>query len=94
MTVRDLKGFVHEVEVRHYLNLGLSIVVDDMGKPIAAKSYGIFSPPASDNDAEQERYEERVTEWCNEVESDLELLSIAHFNELLIKSTSRKGGPQ
>lgn len=84
MKVTDRMGFVHEIQIKHDPDIGLSRAFhDDM--MIASREYGSMREPLSDNEREWERYEELFGEWSDAAKVDLSIACKFHFDKKLPK---------
>lgn len=79
IVVSDRRDFRYEVEIKFFQHQGFAMAYYK-GQPIADVTYSKLLPPASDNDAEWESYEERLMEWQSDAEIDLIPKCKEHFN--------------
>lgn len=82
--ITDKHGFHYNVIVKHDPNIGVSIAYHDDIR-IASREYGrCCRPPVnSDDDQEWEEYEQRLHEFADEIESDLNSACTDYFNKQL-----------
>lgn len=77
--VTDKHGFHYEVTLQHQPHHGFSSAVYG-GSIIAQVELGRILSPTSDNDHEWEQYEERLSEWTDEIKVNIIPKCEEYFN--------------
>jgi hypothetical protein len=84
LRVTDKKGFVPEIEIKYKPNLGFAIAYHK-GTIIASVELGKIREPMSDDEREWEMYEERLSEWVDEIKTNLIPMCVKYFNNQYTK---------
>lgn len=79
--IQDEKGFQYEVQIEHTPHFGFSTAYY-YGAIIGQVELGrmLLLEPQSDDDREWEQYEERFSEWMDDVKSNLIPIAQSYFN--------------
>ena len=72
-------GFIYEVRIEHQPHFGFSTGYYN-GIIVGQVSLGKIHQPMGDNDAEWEAYEERYSEWTDEIKVNMKIISKEYFN--------------
>jgi hypothetical protein len=72
-------GFKYEVTLEHKPHHGFSTALHN-GSIIGQVELGRIIEPISDNDREWELYEERYSEWTDEIKVNMKIICENHFN--------------
>lgn len=78
--ILDKYGFVYEILIEHSPHFGFSTAYFNE-TIIGQVQLGRILQPTSDDDREWELYEERFSEWSDEIKSNLIPMCKAFFNE-------------
>jgi len=81
ITIESDRGFQYSVLIAHHPEHGFSLA-NYRGSIISDCQLGRIMEPMSDDDREWEMYEERFSEWRDEIVSNLKLSCKNHFNRI------------
>lgn len=78
--VTDKHGFIYEVNLEYKPHFGFTTATYD-GQIIGQVELGRILEPLGDDDLEWERYEERFSEWTDEIKHNMDRICTNHFNK-------------
>lgn len=77
--VVDNRGFVYYIELEHKPHFGFTSAFYN-GQIIGQVELGRILQPLSDNDNEWEQYEQRFSEWTDEIKLNMKTICENYFN--------------
>lgn len=80
LKVEDKNGFIYEVSLQHRPHLGYSSAFYK-GNLIEVIQLGRILQPTGDDDREWEMYEERYSEWTDEIKVNIIPICKNYFNK-------------
>ncbi|SUJ18973.1 Uncharacterised protein [Sphingobacterium spiritivorum] len=80
ITISDRFDFRYEVTIEHKPHFGFSTALYD-DEIIGQVELGRINEPMGDDDREWEQYQERFSEWTDEIKTNMIPICKSHFNK-------------